>query len=187
MIRRLVTLVFIAMLPCLVFAESAGSAVAKDGDEAEISQRQAVYLYNFVSYVEWPKLVFTGETKNIDLCIIGKDTLGYNIDKVAKKALELSKVQINIRRNAQGGDLSTCNIAYISKSEEASYASTLASLKQHPVLTVSEIKGFADNGGVIEFAIKRGKLGFKTNIKSAKEQNLKIGSELLEISFEVVK
>jgi hypothetical protein len=164
-------------------AVSVTPAKAQEIDEAAKYKLHAVFLYNFISSVEWPKLVYSGNAKNIDLCIIGKDTMGAVIDTVAKKAESKGDVKINVRRNVVNGDIETCNIAYVSASEDAN--AVLAKTRGKPILTVSEIKGFSSNGGVIEFILKGTNVSFNVNNKNAKEYGLKISPQLLEVASEV--
>lgn len=155
-------------------------------DESAKYKLHAVFLYNFISSVEWPKLVYSGTAKNIDLCIIGKDPMGAVIDAVAKKAESKGDIKINIRRGVTASEINTCNIAYISSSEAANSEAIIAKAKDNAVLTVSEIKDFVKEGGIIEFVLKGSGVSFNVNNKSAREYGLKISPQLLEVASEVI-
>lgn len=174
------------LLSLLLLMQPGGAFAAKVDDDAKYKQ-QAVYLYNYISYVEWPQIIYEGETKKVSLCIIGRDTLGEHIDKVAQKAAELGQLKIDIRRNVGIDSAEECNIVYISRSEADNYPLYLSHLGNSAVLTVSEIENFAKKGGGIEFVVRQGKQGFVVNNRQAKAQKLKIRPELLEISTEVLE
>jgi hypothetical protein len=152
-------------------------------DESAKYKLQAVFLYNFISGVEWPKIAYSGSTKIVDLCIIGKDPFGSVLDSVAKKAAERGNLKINIKRGVGEGDIGGCNVAYINSGDAASIASKAAS---SAVLTVAESGGFYKSGGMIEFVIKGKNVRFNINNKTARANNVKINPQLLELASEVV-
>ena len=161
----------VVVLPAVSFSD--------DVDTAKKYSAHSLLLYKYTGYVTWPKLVMEGDIKNIDLCIIGDDTL-QRIDDIAARAIQVSKVKINIRRNAENGDLTNCNIAYISKSKQDDYKNYIAKMAGFPVLTVSEISDFQKNGGIIGLQLKDGKVSFAVNLKNAETSNLKISADMLE-------
>ncbi len=154
-------------------------------DTGEKYKQQALYLYNFISYVEWPEKVYEGKLPRINLCIIGPDTLGEYIDTVAEKSATIGTAKINVIRSPAQSALASCDIAYISPS--TAYGGYIAQLGSRPVLTVSEAKGFAGKGGTIGFVMEKDKLGFAVNNGRANKQGLKISPELLEIATEVIQ
>ncbi len=173
---------------CLIFTLAISFAAPVQQARADIDAAakyslQSVFLYNFISSVEWPRLMYSENVKNIELCIIGEDKLGKVMDEVAVKALAKG-VKINIRRGVTADTAEECNIAYISGDAEAQTIN--AKLQGKPVLTVSESKGFAKNGGIIEFVLNKSSISFKINNHSAKEHGLKINPQLLETAVEVI-
>ncbi len=172
---------------CLVLAGffAAVAPARAEIDAAAKYKLQSVFIYNFISAVEWPRVVYADNIKNIDLCIIGKDRLGSVMDEVAKKA-EAKGVKINITRDVAAEDAGKCNIAYISSSETGEEQQILAKLQNSPVLTVSEIPGFAKGGGIIEFTMQGSNVRFSINNHAAKQDKLKINPQLLEAALEVI-
>lgn len=174
------------MLALALAIAAPAHARAADADETAKYRLQSVFLYNFISSVEWPRLVYTNETKNIDLCIIGADKLGSVIDEVAAKAALKSAIKINIKRGVTAIQAGECNIAYISASEAGNITDIIAQLQNKPVLTVSEIRNFTKSGGIIEFTLENGSVRFNINNQIAKEYGLKINPQLLEAAMEVI-
>ena len=166
----------------LLLGMTGSNSYAADIDEAAKYKLQSVFMYNFISSVEWPRLVYTNDEKTIDLCIIGQDKLGSVIDEVAKKAASKGVV-INVRRGVTAETAGDCNMAYIVAGEAAAVT---PKLQGKPVLTVSEEKGFAKAGGIIEFSVQGGNVRFSINNHLAKEHGLKINPQLLEAALEVI-
>jgi hypothetical protein len=58
----------------------------------------------------------------------------------------------------------------------------LSDLRGSSTLTVGEIKGFADLGGVINLVVEENKLRFEINLRAARQTRLKISSKLLALA-----
>ena len=54
-------------------------------------------------------------------------------------------------------------------------------LRDLPVLTISDIEGFGELGGIAQFYFDQGRLRFSVNVKAAKRARLEISSKLLSI------
>jgi hypothetical protein len=57
----------------------------------------------------------------------------------------------------------------------------LSKLGSRPILTVSDVENFAQNGGDIDFYLSGAKVRFEINPQSAKLCGLKISSQLLSL------
>ena len=79
-----------------------------------------------------------------------------------------------------------CHILFISSSEEKRLAKILEILKDSSVLTVGEMKQFAQSGGMVNFTIKENKIRFEINVDAAVRAELKISSKLLKLA-EIVR
>jgi len=62
----------------------------------------------------------------------------------------------------------------------------LSLLNQHFVLTVSDMPGFVQSGGIIGFETVNNKIKLQVNLSTAKTANLNISSKLLSVA-EIVK
>ena len=51
-----------------------------------------------------------------------------------------------------------------------------------PVLTVSDIHGFSDSGGMITLVKDHGKLRFQINQKALQQANMSISSKIIELA-----
>jgi len=86
-----------------------------------------------------------------------------------------------VQESGRAETLANCQIIFICSSEAGRLGEILPKLGSKPVLTVSEIPGFASRGGVINFYREGSKVRFEINPDAAGEKNLKIGSELLTL------
>lgn len=180
------------LLPILLLLAVLFPASALPAKELDKYQFQSLFIYNFIKAFEWPEIIYTEDgIKNIELCILGDDPLKKHIDNIAKLALKVStdnskNVKINITRNAQKANLAACNVAYISSSEGKRYKTYLSSLKQYPILTISELSDFAEDGGIVQIKTRRNRQVFVINKGVANNVGLKIDADTLSNALEVI-
>jgi len=79
-------------------------------------------------------------------------------------------------------NLQTTNLLYIPVSSNKSLAMILEKTKGKNILTVSDIRGFADKEGIMQIYFASQKVKLRINLNAAKENNLKISSSLLRIA-----
>lgn len=82
--------------------------------------------------------------------------------------------------------LSITNILYIPKTDSKALLNILKKTKNKNILTVSDIRGFADKNGIIQISFVSQKVKLKINLNEANKSRLKISLSLLRIA-DVIK
>ena len=98
----------------------------------------------------------------------------------------LGERPIQVRRYHRIADLEECQILFISRSESERVPEILSSVKNRPVLTVSDADGFANQGGMIQFVTDKSRIRLRINLDAAEAANLTISSKLLRVA-EIVR
>ena len=142
---------------------------------------KAAFLLNFTKFVEWPATSFADANAPIVLDIIGKDPFGNSLDGIVEGQFVQGRGVV-VRRERPGEYLRSSQIAFIDDSEKARVPEILGSLQGFSVLTVSDIDGFAEEGGVIQFVIEEDRVRFVINLEAASRAKLKINSKLLALA-----
>ncbi len=83
-------------------------------------------------------------------------------------------------------NLNSTNVLYIPKVSHSELSHILKKTEDKNILTISDNRGFASRGGVIQLYFVSQKLKLKINTASAKKKNIQIAPMLLRIS-DVVK
>lgn len=151
-------------------------------DEYEV---KAAYLYNFAKYVDWPAAALPNENTTLNFCIIGNSPMNPVIQSLAGKSVKNRKV--SIREITQIEDLGGCNILFVNTAMKAQLHRILSSTVTRSILTVSDDRGFATAGGIIELMPVSEKIRFQINHRSARQSNLKISSRLLNLATTVIE
>jgi len=141
---------------------------------------KGAFLYNFAKFVSWPEEALWDDQMHINLCVLGKDPFGDALASVEGKTIENRKVVIKHCRRLD--KLEKCNILFVSRSEEHNLSEILAKVKDWNTLTVSDMEGFAQRGGVINLITIEKKVHFEINLDAAERTGLKISSKLLRLA-----
>jgi hypothetical protein len=148
------------------------------------SQVEAAYLFNFGKFVTWPSNHTPPDS--FIICILGKDPFGPVLDATVSGE-SIGQKKIEIQRIAKFQEASTCNILFISSSEEGHLGSILIAAQKMNLLTVSDMKRFAERGGTIGLVTQQDKIRFEVNRKAAEQCHLIVSSELLKVAVRVVE
>lgn len=145
---------------------------------------QAVYLYNFLKFVKWPNnKSFFSSHNTYEICIIGQDPFGSLLDSFKKK--KIKNKEINIQYFSSSKQLQKCHLVFVGQTNNESYTDVLKKLENTGSLTVSSMKHFAQDGGVIGFVLNNEKVGFNINKTKALQQGLEINAKLLELAISI--
>jgi len=142
---------------------------------------KAVYLLNFLQFVEWPDSSFANDESSIVLAVLGRDPFESTLDETVQSE-RIGNHPILVRRFMTLDELAPCHVLFISVSEKQTYRAALKRFNGFPVLTVSDIEGFGDTGGSIGFYMEDQKIRFEINTEALRHANLKVSSKLLRLA-----
>jgi hypothetical protein len=153
------------------------SVQAQTTDEYQV---KAAYLLNFARFVEWPAAVLPASAP-LEIGIVGDDPFGVALEEVLR-GKSANGHPIHLRHLHWDEVLTSCQIIFISTSEEGHLPQILRFLGQNSVLTVSDIDRFSLRGGVIEFRMVGNRVRFDINREPAFAARLSISSKLLTVA-----
>ncbi len=145
-------------------------------------QTKAVYLFNLALFLTWPNNTFKSPEQPFRLCILGKDPFGIELDII----IETEKIDTHpvvVPRISTVQMSRHCQILFINQSEQNHLATILAYLNKRPILTVSDLKNFVKQGGMIQFFnTNKNQVGLIINPKTLKQSGIEASANLLEIA-----
>lgn len=168
----------LALMVVWLLAAVGTSAQSSSPTEYEV---KAAFLYNFGKFVEWPADDSAGADDTFDICVLGRDPFGDVLDETVEgKSLRGRKLVV--RRIGQTAEGLNCHILFISSSEERNLGYILSVLQGRSVLTVGEMRRFAQRGGMINFRIEENRIRFEINLGAAESAGLTVSSQLLKLA-----
>jgi len=151
---------------------------------ASASEVQAVFLFNFAQFVDWPAEAFPDPQAPLVIGILGKDPFGSFLDETVRGETVRGRT-FKIVRYRRVEEIKDCHILFISRSETKRLDGILAALRDRPILTVSNGDDFDRPGGIIRFILGENRIRLSIDLEAAQAPRLIISSKLLR-SAEIV-
>jgi hypothetical protein len=190
--------IFVVVVPVLFI----GPKACADSAASLEYQVKAAFLYNFIKFVDWPKEKAADPNTPLTIGIIGKDPFESAFEPLQEKEARDKKVVIQRfegfveleksgkkkkdQPHPKSQDIQKCHLLFICSSESERIADIIASVKDHSVLTVGDVKDFLESGGIINFVMEEQKVRFEINITAARRAKLQIRSQLLRLAKRVI-
>jgi len=162
---------------------SGGATSSARGEPAPEYAVKAAFLFNFAKFVEWPGDAFSGSTSPIVIYALGEDPFGDALGSLKGKTANGRPIVVRYARYAANlGEVERCHILFVSATEKANLPNILLNTKGWSILTVGDMHGFAQDGGVINMVKEEGRVGIEINMEAAHRSRLKISSKLLALA-----
>jgi hypothetical protein len=143
-------------------------------DEREV---KAVFLLNFVQFVDWPAVAFDRADSPVVIGVLGDDPFGPLLDEVVQGEVVKGR-RLTVARFRRVEDVKICHVLFVSASEARIYEHILTELRSQPTLTVGETASFTSRG-MIRFLTESNRVRLEVNVEAAKTAGLTISSNLL--------
>jgi hypothetical protein len=150
-------------------------------DTAEEYRLKLAFLYNFVSFTEWPATV--GNTLNV--CVYGQDSFGDDLDKLQGRSV--AGRTLTVRRTTSQESLANCQVVFIARPVINNLPRILDGLRGKPVLTVADSPGASSQGVMLNMGMAQNRIQFQANLTGVRENGLGLSSKLLRLATEVVQ
>lgn len=183
------TLVRFLLASTFLFAPEVRPCLA----ESLESQIKTAYVLNLVKFTEWPDGV--GSDGKLTLCVAGNNVLDGALAilegrKAGRHELHVvhytSESLLAAQPNAASA-LKGCQVLFIGESEQNRFSSIVRSLADSPVLTISDIGDFAENGGGIGLRYQERKIIFEVNLASVQRSGLHLPGQLLNLASSIFR
>lgn len=146
---------------------------------------KASFLSKFPSFIEWPADALPPAHAPFLICVFGDFPFGTSLaEKTRGTAIHERRVEIRWIRKEQ--ELKSCQILFVSRSEQKRYGQVLERVRSQGVLTVGETAEFLDAGGIVSFTMQQQALQFDVNLDGANKVHLRISSQMLALARRVV-
>jgi hypothetical protein len=140
---------------------------------------KAAFIYNFAKFTDWPADAVPA-TKPLLLCVLGDDAVGQALEQAVKSRM-IGGHSLSVSYVASVAERE-CHVLYMSGAKASQAGPLVASMRDVPVLTISDGEGFIELGGIVQFYFEHGRLRFTIRVQSAKRARLQVSSQLLALA-----
>jgi len=117
------------------------------------------------------------------LCILGQNPFGDELERLNQASDR--PYQVSLTPSANAAQASACDFVFVSRSERRRLAPILKQLADYPLVTISDIQGFARNGGMVELALtsrRDNQISILINRQAASQQQIEFNAQLLRLA-----
>jgi hypothetical protein len=181
----------------LVFTAAALVAVAANSQRPSTSQTRrptpedkARFLAAFLDAVHWPDDAFHDADDRVRVQIIGEDPFAAALDQSLADRMVNGR-HVLVTRAIGTSAAQPPHVAFIASTEEPTLTTLLATFCRAPVLTVSEIDGFANRGGIVgiveggvlDLLLDDHAVHFVFNRTAALEARLQLAPSMMHLAY----
>jgi hypothetical protein len=159
-----------------------------------------------MKFIEWPADKMGEPNEPVVVGLIGSKVLVKALEPIEQKKFHNKDITLKYYagyeklkkpQEADGGQwnqkieaLKSCHLLMFCSDDSVRVEASgeiIKALKDSPVLTVGEMDGFLESGGIINFLMEDKKVRFEINAVAVKRSKLKISSKLLRLAKRVVE
>lgn len=140
------------------------------------------FIYKMIIYVKWPEGVFSKPDDPVVFCILGKNPFKSAAKTVKNRTVKGKQIITKEIGSLRG--VSSCNVLFVSQSEERSLGRVLKSpeLEKSSILTIADMEDFSKKGGMISLIKEDRRVRFEINTEAVEKASIKISSQLLKLA-----
>ncbi len=157
----------------LCLAAGLGPVRAQDTSEVAL---KAVLFHKLAQFVYLPA---ADRTRKTQFCVLNQDSLATALERLTQAEGGPRPLRPRSAAAARG-----CDLLFIGRAEAEDLLPILQTLADSPVLTVSDIDGFARAGGLVEFAPRGDRSGTQIllNRRLANQRGIDFNAQLLRLA-----
>jgi hypothetical protein len=142
------------------------------------------FIYNFANFIAWPPAAFENNPDSLTFCFASDVPTSEVFFKLEGKTIKGRKIKVIAYQDSTSLDRS--QILFFPTQNKDFIQKILDLAAGRGILTIGEVEGFTQMGGVINFFQERNRLRFEVNIDAVRREKLKMSSQLLG-SAQIVK
>ncbi|ALG67535.1 YfiR family protein [Beggiatoa leptomitoformis] len=152
---------------------------------AEEYEIKATFLYKLGSFLYYPPTTLSdNKNQSFYICILGRDPFQQNIDIVVENQTVHGHA-IKVKRLQQVQEANSCHVLFISDSEQARLKTILQALQRLPILTVSDMANFVEQGGMLKFYNEDNKVRLALDSTIINAVAIKPSANLLRVATDI--
>lgn len=156
MLRKWIYLLFLAVV-----------LYAKSSYAGAVEEVKAAIALRIPSYIKWIDEDKSKQQNKREICVLGQTDLIWP---------ESTDLQRNIKIIKNADFLETCDIVFIGKNQSDGVREIVKKLGSKKILTVSDMEGFSDMGGMIELLQLDNRIGIALNMDVSQEAGFDVSS-----------
>lgn len=172
------------LLTLLIVCQTAASAENNSREQ----QIKAAFLRHFLGYAQREDVSEGKEAElaSQEVCVLGGTSVARALEQLSRVQQRDSNLKITARQVDNTYSAKQCSLVFIDSSQAAGLNQILDTLARTDAITVSDIKGFASQGRMIELVEEDSYIRFIINPDAARQHGIKFSAQLLALAKKLV-
>lgn len=137
---------------------------------------KAAFIYNIALFSSLPRASDT-----MRLCVLGRNPFGSTLDSLEGKPVGQAKMTVAYPGTGNEA-LKQCQILFIGASEEHNLDTVAEAARDAGILTISDLKGAARRGAMLELALENKRIAFEGNGTAMRAASIVLSSKVLRLA-----
>ena len=147
---------------------------------------KTAFTLNFLKFVEWPSgKKAEGINEEIILSVLGDGEINEALKLIEGQIVNEKKISIRFINSIS--EIKSSDALFINTSKSKKLETIIKKLNETPILTISDIEGFCENGGMINIVIIDDSIDFEVNLEATQRSNISLSYKLLKQAHKVYK
>ena len=146
-----------------------------------IDRLKAQYLVAFMDFARWDS---GSKTETATIGILGSKDFARELRKITHAKTEGRSIKVLKLEDGETHRLERIDILFVGAGFERQWAKISDHCKRYDILLVGERSRFLDDGGAIQFTLRKNRLRFAVAPENARTQGVELTSKLLELAVE---
>ena len=152
------------------------------GEKLDEYQVKAGFVLNFALLAEWPAESQV-DKEAFSIAILGKVPAPIFVSTL--KSLSFRGNKVTVKHIDSAEEAKNVRLVFISSSERNHLSSIIKELHHQNVLTVSDMSGFCEAGGMIGLLSLQNRIGYEVNLAAVRRARLSISSQMLKLAKKI--
>jgi hypothetical protein len=161
-----------------ILAAGGGASATMRAQAVTAPELKALFVLNFTRFTEWPEIA---PATPLVLCVLGDEQVLEALS-VAARSQHVNGHRIQVARMTVAGAWPACHVLFVSATAMKTASALLESVRESPILTVSDQSQFAQSAGVIELFAEGDRMKFAINVNMLQRAHLRVSSRLLGLA-----
>ena len=146
---------------------------------SQISNAQAMFLYNFSRLIKWPESTSKGD---FVFGVLGNQEV-YNCLVSITNGKKVGTQSIVVKMFKDPREITSCHVIFVSNNKLSQFNEVLGRVQNRSSLIVTEKQGMISSGSTIDFIIADNKLRYMVSEENARKNNLVLSRNLQDMAM----
>ncbi len=143
---------------------------------------KAGFVYNFIKFTQWPG---AREGAPVRVCAPSADPLDGQLVRLHGRTVGSRSIEVRV--GVAVTEWRQCDVLFLGEEDADRIALLRSRLGQAPVLTIGDLPGFVEAGGMIGLRVEASRVRFDVNLGSAQASGLVLNSQMLKLAGKVLQ